>query len=319
MFFQFGVAVMGSEFLSNSLSSWLMVLDPWIPMVLGWAIIIVGVLLALTLPETMHAFPTKSKQHAHELSDMSTDGGDHDTPRFGRSFEKEARPKDLRGKIKSAVSTYSFITENKQVMLLLSAFLVYRLSRGTSWFLTQYVSVRYGWTIASANMLVSLKSILMVILFIAVLPAASWYLINKRGIESRQKDLILTKASVISLLVGTLGIGLSPHVAVMIFCLIIQTLGAGFVYTTRSLVTTMIQRDQTARLYTAIEIIQAFGMILASPTMTTFFKWGLDLGHSWTGLAWMVAGVLFGVVAAVLWVVKLPPRPTSDEDEGIAL
>lgn len=310
MFFQFGVAVMGSEFLSNSISSWLMVFNPWIPMLIGWAIVLVGMLLGLTLPETMHAFPSKPGEQAHELSDLSTD--DERDEQFDRPFEKQTRPKDLRTRIKSALLTYSFIPKNKQVMLLLSAFLVYRLSRGTAWFLTQYVSVRYGWTIAAANMLTSLKSILMVVLFIAVLPAASWYLMKKRGIESRKKDLILTKVSVVSLMIGTLGIGLSPHVALMIFFLVVQTLGAGFVYTTRSLVTTMIQRDQTARLYTVIEIIQALGMILASPTMTTFFKWGLDLGGFWTGLAWMLATGLFGVVAVVLWRVEVPVRAMNE-------
>jgi hypothetical protein len=102
----------------------------------------------------------------------------------------------------------------------------------------------------------------------------------------------------------------------MITCLIVQTLGQGFVYATRSLITTMIHRDQTARLYTVIEIIQALGMVLASPIITAFFQWGLKLGGFSVGLAWMVGTILFVVVAWAIWSVKLPyvPKTTLDSE-----
>lgn len=317
MFFQFGVAIMASEFISNSIGSLLMVYDPWYPMLLGWGITLIGMGLVLTLPETKNAFPSTSKPptgQTHELSDLSTDDASHDASDFGKPVQAEKSPKSLGRRIVSAIGTYAFLLENRQVIFLMSAFLVYKLSRGTAWFLVQYVSVRYGWHIATANLLVSLKSILMVFLFIAILPLASWYLTKRRGMDGRQKDLLLTKASVASLLIGTLGMSVSPNVGIMIFFLVIQTMGAGFVYTTRSLVTTMIQRDQTARLYTMIEIIQAVGMILASPTMTGFFKWGLELGGFWRGLAWMVASILFGVVGALIWSVTLPRTLARSDD-----
>ncbi|KAJ9211946.1 hypothetical protein DTO166G4_6474 [Paecilomyces variotii] len=316
MFFQFGVAVMGSEFISSMISSWLMQLNPWIPMLLGWGIMLGGIFAALSLPETKNAFPTS----ANEMSDFNRqeDEDEVEAPRnYGRLFGRNTLLRRSWARVKSIVAPYSFITADKQVLLLLSAFLVYKLSRGTSWFLVQYVSLRYGWTIARANLLTSLKSILTVVLFVAGLPAVSWYLMKYRGVDSRQKDLILTKSSIVCLLVGTLGIGLSPTAPLMITCLVIQTLGQGFVYATRSIITTMIQRDQTARLYTIIEIIQALGMILASPIITAFFQWGLKLGGFWVGLAWMVGTILFVIVAWAIWSVKLPyvPKTTLDSEE----
>lgn len=300
---------MGSDFISSAASSLLMGLDPWIPMLLGWGIMLAGALAGLSLPETMHAFPSTASDPSHELSELRSgeelhsSQNDHgQTPR-----KKGGLTATLRRKVSSTVSPYGFVLENRQVMLLLSAFLVYRLSRGTAWFLVQYISVRYGWTIARANFLVSLKSGLMVILFTAILPVASWYLVSRRGTDTRVKDLILTKASIIFLLLGTLGIGLSPTVSTMILCMVVQTMGAGFVFATRSLITTLVQRNQTARLYTVIEILQAVGTIIASPTMTAFFQWGLDLGGFWTGLAWMVASGFFGLVAAVVWAFRVPP------------
>jgi hypothetical protein len=317
MFFQFGVAVMGSEFLSNSVGSWLMLYSNWTPLLLGWGIVILGVCLGITLPETKNAFPSSEQKHQdqteeHELSDLHVD--DENQPSsFDKTVHAETPKTRWQGAI-SAVKAYSFLLKNKQVMLLFSAFLVYKLSRGSSWFLVQYVSLRYGWKLVAANLLVSLKSILMVGLLLVVLPLASWYLQKKRGVDSRTKDLIITKASVICLLVGTLGMGLSPYVWLVIFFLVIQTMGAGFVYTTRAIVATMIKPEETARVYVMIEIIQAFGMILASPTMTNVFKWGINLGGVWRGLAWMVASSLFAIVAAIIWRVKIPPAPATHDD-----
>lgn len=331
MFFQFGVVIMGAEFLSNSIGSWLMLYSPWRPLLIGWGIVIIGLCLGLTLPETKNAFSSAggsnsgnlSGQHnAHEMSDLSTlgDEDEDEDEEANLSFPKVVTavqvppPLSIPAKIKAAFVSYSFFFHDRQVILLSSAFLVYKLSRGTSWFLIQYVSMRYDWRLAAANMITSLKSILMVILFVAILPMASWYLQKKKGADSRTKDMILTKSSVLCLLVGTLGMGLSPHVSIMIFFLVIQTMGAGFVYTTRSLVTTMIHRDQTARLYTLVEIIQAMGMILASPIMTGFFNWGLQLGGIWVGLAWIVAAGLFGIVALIIWRVRLPANVTRSDD-----
>jgi hypothetical protein len=76
----------------------------------------------------------------------------------------------------------------------------------------------------------------------------------------------------------------------------------------------MIHRDQTARLYTIIEIIQALGSILASGAMTAVFQWGINLGGFWTGLAWMLASILFGVIAIFIWAVTPPPVAKLPDD-----
>lgn len=140
MFFQFGVAVMGSEFLSNSIGSWLMLYNNWIPLLLGWGIIIFGVSLGITLPETKHAFPPEEQKHQeteqHELSDLHVDD-ENEPSSFDKPIQAEP-PKTKWQQAASAVKAYSFLLKNKQVMLLFSAFLVFKLSRGSSWFLVQY-------------------------------------------------------------------------------------------------------------------------------------------------------------------------------------
>jgi hypothetical protein len=50
MFFRFGVVSMGADFASSAVSSWMMTWDPWLPLMIGWGIVLAGVLCAVTLP-----------------------------------------------------------------------------------------------------------------------------------------------------------------------------------------------------------------------------------------------------------------------------
>ncbi|PGH14310.1 hypothetical protein AJ79_03132 [Helicocarpus griseus UAMH5409] len=312
LFFKFGVAIMMSDFISSLVTSWLMKYDPWIPMLLGWGLTLIGILPAVILPETKGAF-TSEKIYTDELPELSPRDNEPTSFRpeqpphsYIRSYAKRS---PLLTQLYRTASEFNFIFQDKHLMFLLSTFLVYRLSRGTSWLLIQYISKRYHWTLADANFLHTFKSILTVLLFLAALPLASWYLTTRRRMHFRQKDLTLSKASVFLLLLGTFVMGISPSISIFITGLIIQTMGIGFVFIVRSLATTMVHREQTARLYTAIEILQSTGITIASPTVTLFFNWGLDMGGGWIGLPWVVASGLFGATAVLLWMYRLPPLP----------
>ncbi|EEH05756.1 conserved hypothetical protein [Histoplasma capsulatum G186AR] len=308
LFFRFGVAIMVADFISSLVTSWLMKYNPWIPITIGWGLTILGTLPALLLPETKGTFASGG-EGTYELCEPPPE--DNSAIHLSLSSEQPHsidQPPFL-SRLGRTASQFSFIVRDKHLMFLVSAFLVYRLSRGTAWLLIQYISKRYQWTLADANFLTSFKSILTIFLFLGVLPLASWYLTARRGAHHREKDLALAKASVILLVVGTLIMGLSPSIGLFIVGLVVQTLGIGFVFIVRSLATMMVRRDQTARLYTAIEILQSVGVAIASPTVTLFFNWGLDLGGGWVGLPWVVASGLFGVTAVLLWMYRLPSSP----------
>ncbi|PTU19621.1 hypothetical protein P175DRAFT_0503160 [Aspergillus ochraceoroseus IBT 24754] len=324
MFFKFGVAGMGADFVSSAASSWLMVLNPWIPLLIGYSVVIVGMLFALSLPETKNAFPARATEPPTEveLGHLSPDGdtkglsggklaedsrsGSDDTedPTFATGAKKRPFLASLRMVIRSYLTPYAFIFRARRILLLLTAFLVYRLSRGSSWFLIQYISTRYNWTLAEANFLISFKPALTIPLFLLILPMISRYLL--RTMKSNKKDLLLARASIIFLAVGTLGIGLSPNIAMLIPSLLIQTSGSGFVYLTRSLVTTLVHREETARLFTVIEVLQSIGNVIASVSITTVFQIGLELGGPWIGIAWMMTATAFCLVGVAIWTFRVP-------------
>ncbi|PYI21871.1 MFS general substrate transporter [Aspergillus violaceofuscus CBS 115571] len=302
-------------------SSWLMALDPWLPLLLGWALAIIGMFFALSLPETMGASPGRgskksnnlelgqifsshaeyksvpSKEQEQEVSSDDEDsapGESHVDEKAGAAPATATRRTvfaAVKRRVQAYFAPYAFIVQNRQIMLLLTAFLVYRLSRGSSWFLVQYISTRFKWTLAEANFLMSFKPALTIPLFLFVLPAISRRLL--KSMKPTQKDLTLMRISIVFLAVGTLGIGLSSHVYMLIPSLLLQTSGSGFVFLTRSLITTLVRREETARLFTIIEVLQSMGNVIASLSITTVFQLGLELGGPWIGLAWMMTATAF--------------------------
>lgn len=335
MFFQFGIVSMGADFVSTAASSWLMALNPWIPLFIGFIIIFLGLFMTLLLPETKHAFAAKSEPIHVELSEFHDDdtepknqyaaSNDTDSEMNTRpsmdahmswSYPKHTSRvrswwETCRTNIRFYVRPYLFILNHKPVLLLLSVFLIYRLSRGSSWFLTQYISTRYHWSIAESNLLVAFRPTVTIPVFLWGLPYLKKYYLNARH-SSTQKDLTLARGSIICFTLGTLGIGLSPAIGALIPSMMLQASGSGFVFLTRSIITTLVDRDQTARLYTVIEILQSVGNVVASLTITAVFQLGLRLGGFWIGLAWMVTSSLFCMVAIAIWVFRLPPAPREE-------
>jgi hypothetical protein len=95
--------------------------------------------------------------------------------------------------------------------------------------------------------------------------------------------------------------------------MVVQASGSGFVFITRSIITTLVERDETARLFTAVEIIQSLGNVIASLSITTVFQVGLRLGGFWIGLAWMMTSTLFCLVGVAIWCFRLPPAPPTPD------
>lgn len=82
-------------------------------------------------------------------------------------------------------------------------------------------------------------------------------------------------------MLGTLGIGLSPTISTFILSMIVQSSGMGFLYLTRALLTILIKHEETARLFTIIELLQFVENVIASLSITKVFQIGLELGGAW--------------------------------------
>jgi hypothetical protein len=72
----------------------------------------------------------------------------------------------------------------------------------------------------------------------------------------------------------------------------------------QSLLTSIVERHQVARLYAAITIMKMIGGVATSPVLSTLLSWGYDAGGIWIGLPFFVCGIIYMVVAVPLCMIR---------------
>ncbi|KAE8400086.1 putative MFS transporter [Aspergillus pseudonomiae] len=301
VFFQVGVASMTAEFIARVIGSGLMTLNPWISLMLGCGIVVIGLTFALSLPETMNntrriaplrAADTAAFDELHPILDReSIDISERSQPKISRHCS-------IAAKARAIISPYGFLS-NHTILMALLACTTYQFANGSSWLLAQYISSRLGWSLAGSNLLVSSQAAISIVLFLFILPCLSTKVLFV--FSPLQKDLYLAQASSACLIVGTLGISLSSHISILAPSLAFQAVGAGFPYLIKSVVTALVKQEETARLYSVVELLQSVATMLSSLCLTSLFTAGLHLGGVWVGLAWLISGSLFAIVEVVLW------------------
>jgi MFS family permease len=117
--------------------------------------------------------------------------------------------------------------------------------------------------------------------------------------------------------VGSVCVSLSPSIAVLLGALTVYALGAGYSGASRSVVTSFATKEETGRLYAVVSILDMVGTLVAGPSLSKLFTWGLEKGDIWTGVPFWFAGVLFALVGVLLWSVKIGKMDEAcGEDEG---
>ncbi|KAL4958873.1 major facilitator superfamily domain-containing protein [Aspergillus stella-maris] len=277
LFFRVGLASQIAGFVASAVSSGLMAINPWVPLLVGCGTVIVGLGAAWALPETINIVKARS---GSEIGRQ-----DHTTRREESWFITTPPKYSFLRKIKCFIHPYLFIFTPCLLSLLFS-FTFYQVALGSSSFLTQYISTRFSWTLAKAQLLSSLHSLITIPVFAFLIP----HLTNKTFhlLTPPKKDLYIASLSIMSLSVGCLGIGLSPVIYLTVPSLCIHALGAGFPLAARSLVTAFVGRDETAKLYAVVEVMQSLGTVLGSLVATNAFEVGLSIGGVYVGLAYVL-------------------------------
>jgi hypothetical protein len=139
--------------------------------------------------------------------------------------------------------------------------------------------------------------------FLFLLPYLSKKVLYSLSLPRR--DLQVARLSDIALILGSLGIGLSTSTILLIPSICLHATGAGFSIVARSLVTALVKREQTARLYSGIELMQTAGSILGSLCFTNAFNVGLKMSGIGAGIVWLLGSLLYVLVGVVLALVQV--------------
>ncbi|KAF9771958.1 hypothetical protein IL306_010370 [Fusarium sp. DS 682] len=189
------------------ITSMLMHKNTWIPLLLAVAFQGLSVILALGLPETLPiADPKRAGEDADDISSVATS-----------SEQAEASSKS-EGKWRSwfarSKDSFDFVIKDRTLSAFVFTFLISKVGRQAANMLFQYVSKRYGWTLAQAGFLISLRAGVNIALFTVILPFIATYVLVSWSPTSR--DLWIGKASIILLILGSFILFLSETAVGMI-------------------------------------------------------------------------------------------------------
>lgn len=143
-----------------------------------------------------------------------------------------------------------------------------------------------------------------------LLPALSRYLLQHWHLHTLAKDKKIAQFCGILLAVGSGVVFLATSWVPLVAGDVLASLGASFSVPVRSLITSLVKKDELAAMYTTLSVLTYGGIIFGTPFLTAAFKWGLQSGEFWVGLPFLIAGASFAIATMA---VSAAPAETREE------
>ena len=302
VFFRFGAAALVGELIANPIAAILMRHDPWTPILIGLALVVLSVGILFLVPETL-PFRDERANTEEQLSQAE------DLP----AYCARTRPPGPEGAfqaIKTAIeilyANVRLVLRDRTILVLLFAYMLTTFGRGFGDILMQFATKRYRWSWSDAAFLLSLRAAVNLVLLLAIMPAFTFCLGRQLGMKPVQKELWLARASSVIMLLSALAIGLSTSPFEMILGTAFLALSSAFPMLVRSLATSVIDSHHVTALYSTISIVETTTVLFASPIFAKLFHIGLNLGGMGLGLPFDFAAGLSIIAIAAIFVVRVP-------------
>ncbi|KAJ6111215.1 hypothetical protein N7486_003450 [Penicillium sp. IBT 16267x] len=296
--------VLVAEVLATPVSAYLMTINLWIPYILGYVILLIGYTCVFFLPETLE--DAKAKRANREPVDNSTGT----TMPLGKQSVFQA----LRHQMREFTESISFMWADSNILWMIFVVFVSMISRQSTGILLQYASKKFGWSIAQASLLISIRGISGIVSFLLVMPALTFLATRYHNLHGKLRDYWLSQGTGLLGIIGFTTVGLASSPGILITGLVLVSLSGGFSVSTRSLATSFVLPDHVGTLYSAMAISQSIGMFIAGPLFAYLFRLGMHLGNNWMGLPFLQAGLCFVFATAALWRIRGGRSMQNDED-----
>ncbi|RDW79795.1 hypothetical protein BP6252_04433 [Coleophoma cylindrospora] len=284
---------MGSlaQIIGPSIAATLMIRSPWIPLLLGYFILILGSLTVVFIPETLHL-------HAAGTKDLVPDIERSPSPSRADALIKtlKAQISDGLQKFRASASIVSI-----PILIMLLTFINQPFLDQFDSIFPRYISKRFSWSLSKTGYLISLRSAVNITVLIGVIPGISYILTRRLGYSNWSKDLTLAQASICFSAVGALVMALSPTVVLTSAALIFWTFGAGFTALCRSLLTAMVEKEHLARIYAVVAVVETAGALVAGPALAGLFSLGLKWKGGWIGMPFIGMAFIHLLACFGIW------------------
>ncbi|KAF7617014.1 major facilitator superfamily domain-containing protein [Aspergillus flavus] len=274
------------------------IFSPWIPAILGFFILPIGLSVLIFIPES---FPPLKRDGFPENDDQPDS---EEQTQCSNSFKSHlAQSLHL---LKSSFATL----KSTSIIVVLATFLTRMPEHlATSQFFAQYISKRFDWPLAKTGYLLTIRGIIHLVVLSLALPWLSKLLLRKQRPAS--KDLTLVRFSAALAAVGALGMAAS-QIRLVLSGLVLQSLGAGLGPLCRSLAISHVTPQDTSKLNTLIGIVETISMLFAGPALAWLFEMGMKLGGLSLGLPYFALAGSFLLCLVGLLFVRAPTEQETD-------
>ncbi|KAI1465416.1 MFS general substrate transporter [Daldinia caldariorum] len=275
---------------------------PWPPIWIAATATALGAVAFLFVPETL-------KHHPDQENALETES-------VGEGEEEEEEATGLKSRVSHVIARFkeslSMLKSTSLILLLLTGLVSPPVLLGTSQFMAQFLSKRYGIELYKTGYVQSTYGAVQVVQALVILPWLTRYVMKSttpkkiRAPDEHHRDLSLARWSYALLAIGIFVLGLAPTLAGFVFGLVLMALGSGFNSMTRSLMSLYVNPEHRSRLFSLVAMVEVVGSVYAQPLLAALFALGMRLGGGWIGLPYYGLSVLIAFAAALLHFVKVP-------------
>ncbi|CAM1506121.1 Fc.00g057620.m01.CDS01 [Cosmosporella sp. VM-42] len=311
-------AIVGSlNVVINPIAAFLLKFDPWLPMWLGLGFLVAGTFSTLLIPETLKLRQKADDKRRHEQHPSEPARDEQNETERDESFPKHNILKQAWFTVKNDMGhVWQFIFASKSIMVLIISFAAFTPIRFTyTSILLQYMTKRFNWDWSKATYISTAGTLATIVCLLVILPMSSKLISKFSKLGPMQRDLQLTRVSMIFTTVGCLFMALAGTSWLFITSIIIYSLGNGFIPLCRALLNSVVEPHTVATLNTTIALIELLMGLVSGPAMGWLLSRGLDLGGAWLGLPFLVSTGLAVCITVAVSAFRIPTGVAQAHEE----
>ena len=292
-------------------SGLLMRVSTWVPFAVAIGAYVLGLLVLLFMPESLHFTSTEGHHDQDDDQDrdrisgprdtLSDHGSVHEEAHEGLSSTGQLLPED-RNRESSPSPTKKAWWRDIVTLLRMPGlpfcyvlFFFKPMAMISKAYVYQYAYYNFGWDLSETTWLRFAQAGGSFLATIVVLPLLSSIALHWKGWRAQQLDMNVIRSSLFIAITGFFLLQFSFHVWMLLAALFICGLSEGEEPALQGLATSLIEPSYHARLFTSVTVIEIVAKLVGGPVMGKLFSIGRsDNVKGSAGICFLVsAGILF--------------------------
>ncbi|KAK1590933.1 ATP synthase F0 [Colletotrichum navitas] len=297
VYFRIGAVALGGQLFVAPLSAYLQVKSPWMPLAIGNILLIIGTCLPPFIPETLELRRAADEEFEQTLH----------RPEHGTKDQHTVMEQIMVAFRNDMGHIYNFIIKSRRVIPLVAGFnLTLIVKYVKEEIMSQYVHNLFGWSWAKATLVSTVAVIARIIMLLAILPVAGWYITKRTAVHPLTRDLWLVRMTGILLSLGCFMVAVAYTPWFFVIALIIFSFGVSYANLCRAVLNAVVEPHTIGTLNTAISWMEQMSMLVSAPIISGLLRAGNAVGGVWIGLPYMAATMMSISGTVLVFLYRLP-------------